>query len=103
MAAARAAREVGEERHADAPPHLGQRWAWRRAGDGAASPFLPEPQGLQEGERDLAQQRVMVQAAPTPALEVVEAEFLFQLLMGCSQHQRALIAAASCPRLALAG
>jgi hypothetical protein len=39
MAAARAAREVGEERHADAPPHLGQRWAWRRAGDGAASPF----------------------------------------------------------------
>src|SRR3712207_7669203 len=42
----------------------------------AAAPFFPEPQVLQEGERDHSQERVVVQPAPAPALEVVEAQLL---------------------------
>jgi hypothetical protein len=41
----------------------------------------PEPQVLQGGEGDLAQDRVVVQAAPAPAFQVVEAEFLLHLLV----------------------
>src|SRR5919108_1985153 len=49
----------------------------------AFPPFaaLCEPEMLQEGERDHRQQRVMVQPGPGAALEVVEAELLFHLLM----------------------
>jgi hypothetical protein len=47
----------------------------------ASTPFFPEPQVLQEGERELAQERVVVQAAPGATLEVVEPEFLLQLLV----------------------
>jgi hypothetical protein len=41
----------------------------------AAARSFPGPQVLQESDGDLAQERVVVQAAPPPAFEVVEAEF----------------------------
>jgi hypothetical protein len=41
--------------------------------------FPPEPPVLEEGERELAQQRVVVQPAPGAALELVEPELLFRL------------------------
>src|SRR3977135_1387949 len=37
---------------------------------------------LKEGERDHCHERMAVKALPGSSLEVVEAEFLFQLLMG---------------------
>src|SRR3954452_21954513 len=51
------------------------------------STFFPPPRslqapGLQVGEGDASHQRVPVQAGPGPALEVAEAEFLLQVLMG---------------------
>src|SRR3954451_2035440 len=60
----------------------------RRAGSARAAararprPFSPpEPQVLQEGEGRQAQERVVVQAAPAPALEVVEPELVLGLLV----------------------
>src|SRR5215213_573316 len=44
-------------------------------------PPEPQPQVLEEGEGELAQQRVVVQAAPRAPLEVVEAEFVLHLLV----------------------
>jgi hypothetical protein len=43
--------------------------------------FSPEPQMLQEGEGQLAQQRVVVQPTPAPALEVIEAQLVLHLLV----------------------
>ena len=43
--------------------------------------FPPEPQMLEEGEGELAQERVVVQAAPAAALEVIEAELFLHLLV----------------------
>jgi hypothetical protein len=43
--------------------------------------FPPEPQVLQEREGELAQQRVVTQAAPGAALEVAEAELVLHLLV----------------------
>ena len=43
--------------------------------------FSPEPQVLQEGEGEQAQQRVVVQAAPAPALEVVQPQLVLELLV----------------------
>ena len=39
---------------------------------GVPALFSPEPQVLEEGEGELAQEHVVVQAAPAPALEVAE-------------------------------
>src|SRR5881275_3529248 len=70
----------------------------------------PEPQVLEERERDHGHQRVPVQTGPGAALEMVEAELLLHLLVrllahparldricwcACSHTQRALIVAAS--------
>ena len=41
----------------------------------------PEPQVLEERERDHGHQRVPVQAGPGPTLEVAEPELLLELLM----------------------
>ena len=49
--------------------------------DGVGALFSPEPQVLEEGKRELAQERVMVQAAPAPALEVIEAQLVLHLLV----------------------
>ena len=49
--------------------------------DGVGALFSPEPEVLQEGEGELAQERVVVQAAPAPALEVVEAQLVLELLV----------------------
>jgi hypothetical protein len=43
--------------------------------------FPPEPQVLQEGEGQLAQERVVVQPAPAPALKMVQPQFILQLLV----------------------
>ena len=43
--------------------------------------FPPEPQVLEEGHGELAQERVVVQAAPAPALEVVQAQLVLHLLV----------------------
>src|SRR3954464_9378594 len=43
--------------------------------------FPPEPQVLQEGEGQQAQQRVVVQPAPGAALEVVEPQLVLELLV----------------------
>ena len=51
-------------------------------GSGAVSAlFPPEPQVLQEGEGEQAQQRVVVQAAPAAPLEVVEPQLVLELLV----------------------
>ena len=49
--------------------------------DGVGALFSPEPQVLEEGEGELAQERVVVQAAPAPALEVVQAQLVLHLLV----------------------
>ena len=47
----------------------------------ALGPFPPEPQVLQEREGELAQQRMVVQATPGTALEVIEPELVLHLLV----------------------
>src|SRR3954447_17736754 len=54
-----------------------------RGGPGSAPAsvlFPPEPQVLQEGEGQQAQQRVVVQPAPGAALEVVQPQLVLELL-----------------------
>src|SRR4051812_11117576 len=53
---------------------------------GGATLFSPEPQVLQEGEGEPAQERVVVQAAPGAALEVVEPQLLLELLVRLLAH-----------------
>ena len=65
--------------------------------------FPPEPQVLQEGGGELAEERVVVQATPAPALEVIQAELVLHLLMHLLADQRALIKAASISSEASAG
>src|SRR3954462_5319372 len=84
----RAAEEHAGERGHDAPPDGGQARPGRGArggggpGWGAVSAlFPPEPQVLQEGEGEQAQQRVVVQPAPAPALEVVQPQLVLELLV----------------------
>src|SRR3712207_82832 len=48
---------------------------------GVLALFPPEPQMLQEGESELAQERVVVQATPAPALEMIQAQLVLDLLM----------------------
>jgi hypothetical protein len=75
LPAVRAAQEGAGERGHDAPADRWQAWLEWRSGFGrGAGAFPPEPQVLQEGEGELAQQGVVVQAAPGAALEVVEAQ-----------------------------
>lgn len=65
--------------------------AWRTAGNvglggGPRTLFFPsrlgEPSRLQEGVGHHRHQRMSVEASPGSALEVVQAEFLLELLMG---------------------
>jgi acyl dehydratase len=53
-----------------------------------AARFPAEPQVLEEG--DLAQERVVVQAAPRPAFEMVEAEFPLHLSVHLLAHPAGL-------------
>ena len=53
---------------------------------GVATLFSPEPQVLQEGEGEPAQERVVVQPAPGAALEVVEPQLLLELLVRLLAH-----------------
>lgn len=48
---------------------------------GVGALFSPEPQMLEEGEGQLAQKQVVVQAAPAPALEMVQAQLVLELLV----------------------
>lgn len=48
---------------------------------GVPALFPPEPKVLEEGVGQLAQERVVVQAAPGAALEVVEAQLVLELLV----------------------
>ena len=43
--------------------------------------LLPEPQVLEKGEGELAQERVVVQAAPGAALEMVQPQLVLELLV----------------------
>ena len=56
-------------------------WSGGPGSDGLPPLFPPEPQVLEEGEGELAQERVVVQPAPGAALEVVEAQLLLELLV----------------------
>jgi hypothetical protein len=58
---------------------------------------------LEEGVSDHRHERVTVKVLPGSALEVIETEFFFHLLMACSQIHRALMVAASVRRLVSAG
>jgi hypothetical protein len=49
--------------------------------EGVPALFPPEPQVLQEGKGELAEKRVVVQAAPGPPREVVEPQLVFELLV----------------------
>src|SRR3954465_1255533 len=53
----------------------------RSGGVAALFPPEPQPQVLEEGEGELAQERVVVQPAPRAPLEVVEAELVLHLLV----------------------
>src|SRR5688572_2636487 len=64
-------------------------------GGGPAPPrgttlFFPEPQVLQKGEGELAQEGVVVQATPRAALEVVQAQLLLELLVRLLAHPAGL-------------
>src|SRR3982751_58890 len=60
-------------------------------GSGAISAlFPPEPQVLQEGEGQQAQERVVMEPAPGPPLEVVEPELVLELLVQLLAHPPAL-------------
>src|SRR3954454_13648184 len=77
-----AAKEHAGERGHDPPPDGGQARRGRRSPLGwDRGAFPPEPQVLQEGEGELAQQRVVVQPAPAPALEVVQPQLVLELLV----------------------
>ena len=58
---------------------------------------------LEEGVSDHRHERVTMKTLPGPPFEVVEAEFLFQLLMGLLEIHRALIVAAKLRRSISAG
>src|SRR3954471_23439970 len=60
-------------------------------GSGAISAlFPPEPQVLQEGEGQQAQERVVMEPAPGPPLEVVEPELVLELLVQLLAYPPAL-------------
>src|SRR5215203_4502872 len=48
---------------------------------GVSALFSPEAEVLEEGEGEPAQERVVVQAAPAPALEMVQPQLLLELLV----------------------
>src|SRR5215207_750104 len=48
---------------------------------GAPALFPPEPEVLQEGEGELAQQGVVMEPAPAPALEVAQPQLALELLV----------------------
>src|SRR3954453_16998524 len=48
---------------------------------GVSALFSPEAEVLEEGEGELAQEHVVVQAAPAPTLEVVQPQLFLELLM----------------------
>jgi hypothetical protein len=50
-------------------------------GPGLVVGFPPEPEVLEEGKGDHRHERMVVQAPPAAALEVVETEFLLHLLV----------------------
>ena len=49
--------------------------------DGVGALFSPEPQVLEEGEGELAEEGMVVQATPAPALEVIQPELVLHLLV----------------------
>ena len=53
---------------------------------GVPALFPPEPQVLEEGESELAQERVVVQATPAPALEVAQPQLLLEPLVRLLAH-----------------
>src|SRR3954467_2174778 len=55
-----------------------------------SAPFSPESQVLQEGEGELAQERLVVQGAPAPTLEVVQPQLFLELLMQLLAHPACL-------------
>src|SRR3954470_1930997 len=69
------------------PPRCAAGWragSARVAGRARVGPrrfFPPETEVLEEGEGELAQERVVVQAAPAPALEMVQPQLLLELLV----------------------
>ena len=48
---------------------------------GVLALFPPEPQVLEESKGELAQKGVVVQAAPAPALKVIETQLVLHLLV----------------------
>jgi hypothetical protein len=53
---------------------------------------------LEEGEVDLREQGVMVQPGPAPPLEVVEAQFLRELLVGLLADPSGFDRGGQCPQ-----
>src|SRR3954447_24267331 len=72
-----AQQDAGKGRY-DAPPDGGQARPGLGWGTGA---FFPEAEVLEEGEGELAQEHVVVQAAPAPTLEMVQPQLLLELLV----------------------
>src|SRR4051794_13095518 len=58
-----------------------RRMAGRLGPGGVPALFSPEAEVLEEGEGELAQEHVVVQAAPAPALEMVQPQLLLELLV----------------------
>ena len=78
-------------------------WLRRRSVDSFFSPHLGEAAILEEGASDHCQGCMTVKALPGSSLEVVEAEFFFQLLMGLLADPSRLNVAANVRRFVPAG
>ena len=64
--------DVGQRRE-DALADGGQAWmGWRSMTGLDPGPFFPEPQVLQEGEGELAQEQVVMQTAPSAGRRSVD-------------------------------
>src|SRR6266702_7022260 len=66
----------------DGVTHGWQAWLRRRSVDSFFPPHFFEATVLKEGKGDHGHERMAVKALPGSSFEVIEAEFLFQLLMG---------------------
>ena len=82
LPAVRAADQHAADRGQDAPADGGQaRTRWRSGLDRGAGAFSPEPQVLEKGEGELAQERVVVQATPGATFEMVQPQLVLELLV----------------------
>ena len=95
-------RQSSDERD-DSVTDSRQAWLRRRSVDFFSPSRFFEATVLQEGEGEHRHERMAVKTLPGSPFEVVEAKFLFQLLMGLLANPRAFMVAAKVRRSVAAG